>query len=141
MRAFLTGSSGFVGRWLSGALRSAGDEVICLDEGVDITDAVATTAAVHDAAPDVIYHLAALAQVAPSWDAPEETLRVNAFGSLHILEAARTCSHPPRVLLVSSAEVYGSGDGRPIREDAPLRPVTPYAASKIAAELDRKSVV
>ena len=60
------------------------------------------------AAPDVVYHLAALASVGRSWTDPAEVLRVNAIGTLHVLEAARACPHPPRVLMTSSAEVYGA---------------------------------
>ncbi|MDQ1397023.1 MAG: GDP-4-dehydro-6-deoxy-D-mannose reductase, partial [Acidimicrobiaceae bacterium] len=63
--------------------------------------------------------------------------RVNAEGSLCVLEAARACARLPRVLLVGSSEVYGqvSAERMPIGEDSPLRPVTPYAASKAAAEM------
>ncbi|MEO6121929.1 MAG: GDP-mannose 4,6-dehydratase, partial [Acidimicrobiales bacterium] len=72
-----------------------------------------------------------------SWDEPAEFLRVNAGGTLNVLEAARRGDPPPRVLVISSAEVYGKvrPDQLPITEDAPLRPVSPYAASKAAAEL------
>ena len=88
------------------------------------------------AAPDVVYHLAALASVGQSWTDPNEVLRVNATGTLYVLEAARACPHPPRVLMTSSAEVYGAVPPEllPVTEDAPLAPVTPYAASKVAAE-------
>ena len=89
-----------------------------------------------EAAPDVVYHLAAFTHVGQSWTDPVEVLRVNALGTLHVLEAARSCPQPPRVLLTSSAEVYGAvpEDLLPVTEDAPLAPVTPYAASKVAAE-------
>jgi GDP-4-dehydro-6-deoxy-D-mannose reductase len=62
--------------------------------------------------------------------------RVNAMGTLYLLEAARACAHPPRVLVTSSAEVYGAVPAEllPVTEDAPLAPVTPYAASKVASE-------
>jgi GDP-4-dehydro-6-deoxy-D-mannose reductase len=74
--------------------------------------------------------------VAESWVAPQRTFAVNADGTLNVLDGARRLSSPPRVLVVSSAEVYGKVDATqlPIGEDAPLRPVTPYAASKVAAE-------
>jgi len=83
-----------------------------------------------------VYHLAALTHVGRSWDDPAEVLHVNATGTLYVLEAARACASVPRVLLVSSAEVYGVvPEGRlPVTEDEPLAPVTPYAASKVAAE-------
>jgi GDP-4-dehydro-6-deoxy-D-mannose reductase len=137
MRALVTGASGFVGSYLSAHLEESGDEVIALDDSVDLGDpagAVTVGDQLKFVAPDVIYHLAALTHVGRSWEDPVSTMRVNALGTLAVLEAARAQSHPARVILISSSEVYGAGDGRPIREDDPLRPVTPYAASKVSAE-------
>ena len=136
VRAVVTGGNGFVGTWLSEHLRACGDEVVSLDREVEITDVVAVREAVTAAAPDVLYHLAALTHVGRSWDGPGEVLRVNALGTLNVLEGARACSRVPRVLIVSSAEVYGSVPEYelPIHEGVPLAPVTPYGASKVAAE-------
>lgn len=133
MRVFVTGASGFVGGWLTEHLAASGDEVAVLADGVDLRDREMATE-ITDAEPEVIYHLAAFTHVGRSWDEPALALEVNALGTLAVLEAARTLARPPRVLLVSSAEVYGGGDGTPLDEDAPLVPTTPYAASKIAAE-------
>jgi GDP-4-dehydro-6-deoxy-D-mannose reductase len=135
VRAYLTGGSGFVGTWLGRHLVEAGDEVVLGGPDVDVTDFPAIAADLLAARPDVVYHLAALADVSKSWEDPGETLRVNATGTLGVLEAARRCPEPPVVLLVSSGEVYGHGKGEPFTERSPLRPVTPYAASKAAAEL------
>ncbi len=136
MRAIVTGAKGFVGSWLTAYLRDQGDEVIGIDREVDITDAAAVRGAVVAGSPDAIYHLAARAHVGESWADPEDVLQVNAVGTLHVLEAARACPTLPRVLLTSSAEVYGSvvEDQLPVTETTPLAPVTPYAASKVAAE-------
>lgn len=134
MRAFLTGASGFVGHWLTHHLEQAGDVVSVLAEEIDVNDVDGVRGALSAAEPDVVYHLAALTHVGRSWDTPAETMQVNVLGTLNVLEAARQLNRPPRVLLVSSAEVYGAGDGEAIDESAPLRPVTPYAASKVAAE-------
>jgi GDP-4-dehydro-6-deoxy-D-mannose reductase len=134
MKAFLTGASGFVGTWLTAHLEDCGDEVVALEEQVDIGDAGAVAAALEAADADIVYHLAALAHVGDSWIAPDKTLTVNVLGTLSLLEAARTATRPPRVLLVSSAEVYGAGASEPYDESSPLRPVSPYAASKVAAE-------
>jgi GDP-4-dehydro-6-deoxy-D-mannose reductase len=135
VRAYVTGGSGFVGGWLSAHLEELGDEVVLTDSDVDVTDADAVAASVLRVDPDVIYHLAALSHVGRSWTDPVRTFEVNALGTLHVLEAAARCSVLPAVVVVSSAEVYGqaAGDG-PISEGAELRPVTPYAASKVAAE-------
>lgn len=136
MRALVTGGGGFVGQWLVRHLRSSGDEVLLIDREVDITDGLAVRDAVSSAAPEAIYHLAAFTHVGRSWSMPKETLEVNAFGTLHVLEAARQSSPQARVLLISSSEVYGKAEGEdlPLSEGAPLKPVTPYAASKVAAE-------
>lgn len=137
VRAFVTGGHGFVGRFLAEHLRSAGDSVEVAPLEVDVTDLPALRQSVVRAKPDAIYHLAAFTHVGQSWEEPEAALRVNALGTLNVAEAARTCEVPPRVLMVGSAEVYGavSPHQLPLSEDAPLRPVSPYAASKAAAEL------
>ena len=137
MRAFVTGGSGFVGTWLLAHLEEVGDEVTAPGHAVDVTDAAALGRAVTEARADAVYHLAGLAHVGRSWEQPYEFFRVNAVGTLNVLEAARRCRPMPRVLVVSSAEVYGTvkPDQLPLREDLPLRPVSPYAASKAAAEM------
>ncbi len=136
MRAVVTGGSGFVGGWLAGHLREMGDEVISVDHEVDVTDAAAVSDFLVRSAPDAVYHLAAMTHVGRSWSDPRTVFEVNAVGTLNVLEAARSCANKPRVLVTSSAEVYGTvseGD-LPISESAPLAPVTPYGASKVAAE-------
>jgi len=136
MRALVTGAKGFVGTWLIAHLEAQGDVVVGIDHEVDVGDADAVRVAVAEAAPDAVYHLAAMAHVGQSWTGPAEVLQVNAVGTLHVLEAARQLPRPPRVLVVSSAEVYGAvpADRLPVTEEAALAPVTPYAVSKVAAE-------
>jgi GDP-4-dehydro-6-deoxy-D-mannose reductase len=134
VRAYLTGGEGFVGGYLAAHLRAAGDEVILAGPAVDVTDGPAVRVDIAAAAPDVVYHLAALTHVGASWDDPAETMRVNAIGTVTVLEAAGRLEPSPAVVLVSSAEVYGRGDGSQVSEEAPLRPISPYAASKVAAE-------
>lgn len=134
MLAYVTGGAGFVGRWLREHLEHCGDEVVLVDREVDVTDGEAVRKSVTSVQPDVVYHLAGLAHVGRSFEDPAATYRVNAIGSLNVLEAAAACAASPRVLLVSSAEVYGSAGGEPVDEEAPLRPTSPYAASKLGAE-------
>jgi GDP-4-dehydro-6-deoxy-D-mannose reductase len=136
VRAFVTGGKGFVGAWLADHLRRSGDEVVVVDREVDVTDPEAIGPVLLDARPDAVYHLAAFAHVGQSWDDRAEVTRVNVVGTAAVLDACRRCPSPPGVLLVSSAEVYGvvPADRQPIGEGEPLAPVTPYAASKAAAE-------
>jgi GDP-4-dehydro-6-deoxy-D-mannose reductase len=138
VRALVTGASGFVGRHLMEHLRACGDDVTGCDRAdgsCDIGDRASVTAAIGRARPDVVYHLAGWSDVGSSWGAPLEVFRANAEGTLNVLLA---CSEAGvgRVLSVSSADIYGvvTEDELPLDEDAQLRPVTPYAASKVAAD-------
>jgi GDP-4-dehydro-6-deoxy-D-mannose reductase len=140
MRAAVTGSSGFVGGHLVPYLRGLGDDVVTLDhtgdEPVDVTDTHVVRDVLRATRPDAVYHLAGLSHVGESWDAPEVVFRVNAGGALSVL---RACSDAgvSRVLVVGSADEYGvvDEDDLPITEDAPVRPITPYGASKAAADV------
>lgn len=134
MRALVTGADGFVGRYLVALLLAAGDDV--LESTTDITDRHGLIHAFGEAAPDVVYHLAAQSDVGGSWDAPIETYRVNVEGTVNVLDAARLAG-AGRVLAVTSADIYGpvSESELPLDEDQPLRPVSPYAASKASAEM------
>jgi GDP-4-dehydro-6-deoxy-D-mannose reductase len=137
VRSLITGGRGFVGHWLADHLRDLGDEVVAIDREVEITDPAALLAAMSEAAPDAVYHLAALTHVGQSWDEPLQVLQVNIVGTAAVLAAARQCGTDPRVLVTSSAEVYGAvtDPGRlPLDEGSPTAPLTPYAASKLAAE-------
>lgn len=136
MKAFLTGANGFVGNWLSRHLDACGDEVVPAPEGFDVTDPESVRRAVIDAQPDVLFHLAAQSHVGESWKNPARTFAVNATGTLHVLDAALACDEPPRVLVISSSEVYGNVKEAdlPLTESSPLAPVTPYASSKVAGE-------
>ncbi len=146
MRILVTGSRGFVGRHLVQTLEERGHDIVQADRttapGVsafDVTDAAAVNAAIDAAAPDAIAHLAAQAFVPESQENPAATLDVNVGGTLNVLEAVRRRHdrHPrTRVLLASSAEVYGAQPAAayPLAETAPPLPRNPYAASKVAAE-------
>jgi len=133
----VTGSSGFVGAWMLRHLAEAGDKAVTLGDDVDIRDRPAVAEAVAAAAPDAVCHLAAQASVGQSWQDEGATFAVNALGVVHLLDAVAGCERVPRVLLVSSAEVYGrvSPESLPLREDLPFAPNSPYGASKAAAEL------
>jgi GDP-4-dehydro-6-deoxy-D-mannose reductase len=102
---------------------------------VDLLDAGATTAAVRDVRPDVVYHLAALASVGRSWQEPVAVLTDNMAMSLNLLEAVRGEMPTARVVIGSSGEIYGPPAALPVAEDAPLRPQNPYAVSKAGTDL------
>lgn len=147
MRALITGASGFAGAWLCRECAAAGDAVIALSrrgtvpdgcgEGlaVDLRDGEAVAAAVAAAAPEVVYHLAALTSVGRSWDEPARTVSDNDLIAVNVLEALRRSAPGARVVWVSSCEVYGEPESLPIEEDARLAPANPYAVSKAAGEM------
>jgi GDP-4-dehydro-6-deoxy-D-mannose reductase len=140
MRAAVTGSSGFVGSHLVPYLRSRGDDVVTIDRTgsppVDVTDAAQVREVLHATRPDAVYHLAALSHVGRSWDAPETVFRVNALGALNVLRACADAG-VGRVLVAGSADEYGAvgAEDLPLTEEAPIRPITPYGASKAAADI------
>jgi GDP-4-dehydro-6-deoxy-D-mannose reductase len=138
MKALVTGADGFVGRHLVAWLQEAGDDVVETDRhhGLDILDPEALRAFVAGVQPEVVYHLAGQADVGGSWASPVATFRLNAEGTMNVLLAA-VAAGVSRVVAVSSADVYGrvGEDELPIAENAELRPVSPYGASKAAADL------
>ena len=156
MRTLVTGVAGFVGRHLARgfakrdlgqlygadrlapeAVQSEGDLASHLAgyRRVDVADAAAVRAWIAELGPDRIVHLAAQSSGADSILEPAETYRVNVLGALHVLEAARVEAKAATVLLVGSADVYGTSvEGQRIREDALLRPMNSYALSKAAQD-------
>jgi GDP-4-dehydro-6-deoxy-D-mannose reductase len=137
VRALITGGKGFVGQWLAAHLKDRGDEVAVIDLETDVADGTAVRRVMHDVTPDAVYHLAAMTHVGESWDQPSQVLRVNVLGTAEILAAARAEAPRARVLVVSSAEVYGvvTPEQLPLGEATPTAPASPYAASKLAAEV------
>lgn len=130
-RLLLTGAAGFTGQHFAEAARQAGYEIhpLC----ADLTDAKSVEAEVMAVAPDFVLHLAAISAV-PHTD-EEAFYRVNLFGSLNLLKAlAALPQAPQRVLLVSSANVYGNADQSPLDESICPAPVNHYAISKLAME-------
>jgi nucleoside-diphosphate-sugar epimerase len=103
VRSLITGGRGFVGTWLADHLRDLGDEVVAIDREVEVTNAAALLDAMSSAAPDAVYHLAALTHVGQSWEEPLRVLEVNVIGTAAVLAAARQCASDPRVLVTSPA--------------------------------------
>ena len=156
MRTLVTGIAGFVGRHLARSLAARpgeelfgadhlppetvrGDEALALHlrdyRTLDVADAAQVLAWVRGSRPDRLVHLAAQSSGADSLIEPAMTYRVNALGALNVLDAVRTQAPGAVVLLIGSADIYGSGaPGRRLAEDAPLLPANPYALSKAAQD-------
>jgi GDP-4-dehydro-6-deoxy-D-mannose reductase len=144
----VTGVSGFVGPHLVRALRTSESRIVGLGLGdapagvaldawhaLDIGDLDALTATIARETPDRVTHLAGQSSAGRSFQQPLETFRANTLGTWNLLEAVRRSAPRARVLVVGTGEVYGPqpADTR-VAEDAPLRPVSPYALSKCAAD-------
>jgi GDP-4-dehydro-6-deoxy-D-mannose reductase len=130
--AFVTGGAGFAGRHLLDLLEAP---VAPSRSELDLLDAGAVRSAVREAAPELVFHLAALASVRLSWDRPAETLTENVAMTANLLEAVRLEAPAATVVVIGSGEVYGPPATLPVGEDAPLRPQNPYAVSKAACDL------
>jgi GDP-4-dehydro-6-deoxy-D-mannose reductase len=103
----------------------------------DLRDASSVRDVLDDVRPERIFHLAAQSFVMTSWTAPTESLTTNILGQLHIFEAVKKLHIMPRIQLACSSEEYGlvMEDELPIRETNPLRPLSPYAVSKVGQDL------
>jgi UDP-glucose 4-epimerase len=147
--ALVTGGAGFIGSHVVDALLAGGWRVVVVDdlsagdakrvaaeatlEVVDITDRGALDAVIDGAQPSAIFHLAAQASVTRSVADPERDCEVNVLGTLNVLEAA-TRHQAPVVFTSTGGALYGDRAALPTREDAPPAPISPYGASKWAAE-------
>ncbi len=141
MRVVVTGASGFIGSQLCSHLRSLRNEVVEIDlPHDDILETGSLTRALERARPDRVFHLAARSSVSASWRDPVPTWQTNAWGTLSLLKAARAAAPSARILVVSSASVFdGARCDRPIVEARTPAPLSPYGASKLAAETVARS--
>lgn len=149
MKVVVTGGAGYIGSVATHALSRRGDDVVVVDnlsqghrlavpkgvpvEVVDIVDRASVFRVLREHRPDAVLHFAALTIAPESVQDPAPYWRVNCGGTLNLLDAARAADVGVLVLS-STAAVYGSPEGSPVPEDAPLNPINPYGASKLAAE-------
>jgi GDP-4-dehydro-6-deoxy-D-mannose reductase len=158
MKLLITGISGFAGSHLADFLlaqqpsvevhgtvspRGKNSNIAHLVEKLvlhdcDIDNKVRVKEVIADAKPDSIVHLAAQSYVSSSWENPERTLHTNIIGQSNVFEAVRalrSAAYDPTIIIACSSEEYGVVDsGTPLIEDAPLKPQSPYALSKVAQD-------
>lgn len=143
MKALITGSLGFVGKYLREELERSGYEVVGLDLASDehtlrgnILDAKEMKCMVEQISPHVVIHLAGQSNVALSWKIPQKTMEINVNGTLNLMEAIREVNPAIRMVVVGSSDQYGflGKAGINVSEDLPTNPQTPYAVSKNAQE-------
>jgi nucleoside-diphosphate-sugar epimerase len=117
-------------------LDDRGWEVTATDRDLDVTDRIAVEAKLKQLMPQAIIHLAAQSSVAASQADPALTLRVNYSGTLSVLRGAQHCGSQPRVLLIGSADQYGTASpgSEPFTEASPFQPASAYARSKAQAD-------
>jgi GDP-4-dehydro-6-deoxy-D-mannose reductase len=103
----------------------------------DLLDAFSVGKLVGAVKPDRIFHLAAQSHVPASWNAPSATLQDNILGQLNLFEAVRSAGLDPLIQIAGSSEEYGMvyPDEVPMKESNPLRPLSPYAVSKVTQEM------
>lgn len=153
-KALITGITGFVGSHMAELLLKEGVEVYGIQrwrsksdniehikdkikfEEADLLDAHSLYTVVDKIKPDYIFHLAAQSFVQSSWASPTQTLEVNIIGSAHLFEAVRKTGLPIPIQIACSSEEYGMvlPNEVPIKETNPLRPLSPYAVSKLAMD-------
>ncbi len=155
VRLLITGITGFVGSHMAEYAIKRGAEVIgaarwrSRTENIehlrgkirlvecDLRDTASVRRLLAASAPTHVIHLAAQSFVGASWHMPAETLSTNMTGQVNLLEGVREIASPPRFLVIGTSEEYGLvyPDELPIRETNPLRPLSPYAVSKVGQDL------
>ena len=157
MRVLITGMTGFAGRHLAEYIlanhpeaevfgivrwRSRMENILHLEGKIklleaDLKDMVSLKSCLEEAKPDRIFHLAAQSFVPTSWKCPAETFATNALGQINLFEAVLSLKLSPRIQVAGSSEEYGqvNADEIPMKETNPLRPLSPYAVSKVAQDL------
>lgn len=153
-KALITGITGFVGSHLAELLLRKGYEVYGTTRprsktdnidhiinklrlyDADLGDSHSLYAILSKIKPDYIFHLAAQSFVQSSWASPATTMEINVVGTIHLFEAIRRAGINPVIQIAGSSEEYGlvHPNEVPVKETNPLRPLSPYAVSKVAMD-------
>jgi len=151
-KVLVTGGSAFIGSHLIPELLKIGYDVYCLERYVtgryilgehrvtktvfgDLRDFFTVRDLIRKIQPDFVIHLASISAVSYSYDHPNEVLETNLLGTINLAESClREVPHFKNFLFAGSSEEYGNQETFPIREDAELRPNSPYAISKVGAD-------
>lgn len=157
MRVLITGITGFAGSHLADYIleffpgveifgivrwRSRMDNILHFQNKINLIEADlkemgSLKKCLAEAKPDRIFHLAAQSFVPTSWKCPAETFAINSIGQINLFEAALSLEQDPRIQIAGSSEEYGQvfPDEVPMKETNPLRPLSPYAVSKVGQDL------
>ncbi len=157
MRVLITGITGFAGSHLADYIlenhpgaevyglirwRSRRENISHIEDRIhlvegDLKDGVSLKKCLAEVKPDRIFHLAAQSFVPTSWTCPAETFSINAIGQINLFEAVLDLGLSPRIQIAGSSEEYGLVPPYeiPMKETNPLRPLSPYAVSKVAQDL------
>jgi len=157
MRVLITGITGFAGSHLADYIlanhtdvkvyglirwRSRMENILHIQDKIelhqgDLKDIVSLKKCLAEIRPDLIFHLAAQSFVPFSWKCPSETFSINAIGQINLFEAIISLELSPKIQVAGSSEEYGlvNTDEIPMKETNPLRPMSPYAVSKVAQDL------
>ncbi len=157
MKVLITGITGFAGSHLAEYIltnhpevevygivrwRSRLDNIASIQDKIylleaDLKDITSLRAVFAHVQPDWIFHLAAQSFVPTSWKCPAETFAINAIGQINLFEAILSLKQNPKIHIAGSSEEYGQvyESEIPMKETNPLRPLSPYAVSKVAQDL------
>ncbi len=157
MRVLITGITGFAGSHLADYIlanhpdvevcgiirwRSRRENILHIEEKIalfeaDLKDVISLKKSLVEIKPDLIFHLAAQSFVPTSWKCPAETFTINAVGQINLFEAILSLELNPKIHVAGSSEEYGlvQSEELPMKETNPLRPLSPYAVSKVAQDL------
>ncbi len=157
MNVLITGITGFAGSHLADYIlenhpdarvygmirwRSRMENILHIEDRIhrieaDLKDMASLKKALKEVEPDRIFHLAAQSFVPTSWKCPAETFAINAVGQINLFETVLSLGISPKIQIAGSSEEYGfvNSDEVPMKETNPLRPLSPYAVSKVAQDL------